>query len=246
MIETSHRVRLHPVEQLRPSLRPLFNAFGRLTRMRPLILIAAGLLTIDLAFLAIQIGVDATDYGFNGAYRLSLETEMGVAQFYGWVKAGAAAFLLYKAWRRFRSPTAGLWAGALTYLGADDALRFHEQLGTFLADEFGIGEVGPLRGQDVGELIAYALILVAAVAALLIAERRDQGRFPTMLTSVMVPVVGVFLFFAVVVDTVGGVLPHVLQIAVEDGGELISLTAIFLVSLIWSHQADDLADLARG
>jgi hypothetical protein len=246
MIETPQRVRLHPVEQLRPSLRALFAALGRLTGMKPLLLIGAGLVLIDLAFIAIQIGVDATDYGFNGAYRLSLETEMGVAQFYGWVKAGAAAFLLYKAWRRFHSPAAGLWAGALAYLGADDALRLHEKFGTFLAEEFGIGDFGSLRGQDVGELIAYTLILATAVTALLIAERRDRGSFPTMLTSVMVPVVGVFLFFAVVVDTVGGVLPHVLQIAVEDGGELLALSAIFLVAIIWTQQADELADLSRS
>jgi hypothetical protein len=246
MIETQHRLRLHPVEQLRPSLRPLFAAFGRLTIIKPLILIGAGLLAIDVAFIAIQIAVDATDYGFNGAYRLSLETEMGIAQFYGWVKAGAAAFLLFRTWRSFHSPTAGLWAGALTYLGADDALRFHEKFGTFLAEEFGIGEIGPLRGQDVGELVAYTLILAVAVTALLIAERRDRGRFPTMLTSVMVPVVGVFLFFAVVVDTVGGVLPHVLQIAIEDGGELMTLSVIFLITIIWSQQAEELADLSRS
>lgn len=244
MHNTMTPVRIHPVERLRPAWRSLAAALWRLFRRHPVALMGVALLTIDLAFIVIQVGVDATDYGFNGAYRLALETEAGVAQFYGWAKAGAAAFLLFGAWRRFSSPTAGLWAGALTYLGIDDALRIHEKLGTFFAETFGIGEVGPLRGQDVGELIAYGLILVAAVTALVVAEWRDRGPTPSVLTLIMVPAVGIFLFFAVVVDTVGGVLPEVLQIAVEDGGELVALTGLLLVSLIWSNQADELAELS--
>ena len=246
VIEAQQRIRLHPVERLRPSLKSLFPAIWRLIRRRPLVVVAGALVAIDLSFIAIQIAVDATDYGFNGAYRLSLETEMGVAQFYGWVKAGAAAFLMYQAWRRFYSPTAGLWAAALAYLGIDDALRFHERLGTFFAERLEIGEIGPLRGQDLGELMAYGLIMVIAVTALVVAERRDRGSFPSMLTMMMVPVVGVFLFFAVVVDTIGSVLPHVLQIAVEDGGELLVLSGIFLISVVWSSRADELADGSRG
>ena len=55
-----------------------------------------------------------------------------------------------------------------------------------------------------------------------------------------------FLFFAVVVDTIGGVLPHVLQIAVEDGGELLVLSGIFLISVVWSNQSNELADGSRA
>ena len=245
MIEVRERARLHPVERLRPSLKSLFLAVWRLVRRHPLATICAGLIAIDLAFIAIQIAVDATDYGFNGAYRLSLETEAGVAQFYGWVKAGAAAFLLYQAWRRYHSPVAGLWAAALTYIGIDDALRLHEKLGTFVAERYEIGEVGSLRGQDIGELIAYGLILTIAITTLAVAERRDQGKVPTMLTAIMIPTVGVFLVFAVVVDTIDRLLPHVLGIAVEDGGELLMLSVILLISVVWSHQADELAVESR-
>lgn len=61
----------------------------------------------------------------------------------------------------------------------------------------------------------------------------------------MVPAVVVFLFFAVVVDTIGTVLPHVLQIAVEDGGVLLALSGIFLVSVVWSNLPHELADDSR-
>ena len=241
MVALREQARLHPVERLRPSLKSLFLAMWRLLRRHPLVVIGAVLIAADLGFIAIQIAVDATDYGFKGAYRLSLETEMGVAQFYGWVKAGAAAFLLYRAWRRFSSPVAGMWAAALAYLGTDDALRLHEKLGAYFAERFEFGEIGPLeRGQDTGELLAYTLILAIALTALVVAERRDQGRFPSMLTAIMVPIVGAFLFFAVVIDSIH-VLPHVLHIAVEDGGELLMLSVIFLTSIMWLHQTDELA-----
>ncbi len=117
MIEARERVQLHPVERLRPSLKSVFPAIWRLIRRRPLIVITAVLIAIDSGFIAIQIAVDATDYGFNGAYRL---------------------------------------------------------------------------------------------------------------------------------DTIGSVLPHVLQIAVEDGGELLVLSGIFLISVVWSTQPNELADGSRG
>jgi hypothetical protein len=245
MIEVRTPIRLHPVERLRPPLRAAFAALWDLCRRRPLVAFIAAMLALDAAFIAIQIAVDATHYGFNGAYRLSLETEMGIAQFYGWAKAGAAAYFMWLAWRRFRSPTAALWAAALAYLGIDDALRLHERLGGYFADTFAIGEVGPLRGQDVGEVIAYLVILSAALAALLFAEHRDRGAFPTMLTMTMIPLVGGFVFFAVVLDTIGGsILPSILEIAVEDGGELIALTLLFAAAAVWSQQADEMAEAA--
>lgn len=33
-----------------------------------------------------------------------------------------------------------------------------------------------------------------------------------------------------------------LQIAVEDGGELLVLSGIFLISIVWSNQPNELAD----
>ncbi len=245
MIEVRTPIRLHPVERLRPPLRAVLAALWVVGRRRPLAVFLGAMLALDVAFIALQIAVDATDYGFNGAYRLSLETEMGVAQFYGWAKAGAAAYLMWLAWRRFRNPTTGLWAAALGYLGIDDALRLHERLGEYFAGTFAIGEVGPLRGQDVGEMIAYVLILIAALIALAAAERRDRGAFPTILTMTMVPLVGVFVFFAVVMDTIGGsILPSALDIAIEDGGELVVLTVLFATTAMWSQQADELAEEA--
>lgn len=245
MLQIRARNSLHPVELSRPALRSLATALVTLARRHPLALIIGAMLAIDVAFIAIQIAVDATDYGFNGAFRLSLETEMGVAQFYGWIKAGAGAYLLLIAWRRFRSPTSALWAAAMAYLGIDDALRLHERLGSYFAETFGLGEVGPLRGQDVGEALAYLVILSLAVAALVVAERQHDGPIPSMLTKVMLPVVAVFVFFAVVVDTLGGsVLPHVIAIAVEDGGELVMLTLMFAVAAIWSQEAEALAELS--
>jgi len=238
--------RLHPVERARPPLRSVAEAIRDLARRSPLRQIVLGFLALDLMFIAIQVLADVTDYGFRGAYRLSLETELGVAQSYGIVKTGAAVYLLVLAWRRFASPVAAMWAGALAYLAIDDALGVHESLGTAAVEGLGLRAIGPLRAQDLGELVAYVGIGVIAIGALAAAERRDRADFPTILTSVMVPLAACFVFFAVVMDTVGGsLLPSVLEIAVEDGGELVVLTAFFLFATVWSQQPEELAELSE-
>lgn len=245
MIEVRTPIRLHPVERWRPSLPAVFAALWDLGRRRPLAVVVVAMLALDLAFIVGQIAVDATDSGFDGDSRLTLDTAMGVAQYYGWAKAGAAAYLMWLAWRRFRSPTAALWAAAFAYLGVGEALRVHEGLGASFAATLAIGEIGPLQGQDVGEVIAHVVVLTVAAAALLVAERRDRGHFPTMLTMTMLPLVAVFLFFAVVVDMVGGsILPPLLQSAVEDGGEFVALTVLFAATAMWSQQAHELAEMS--
>lgn len=125
----------------------------QLARRHPLALAVGALLAVDWAFIGIQVAVDATDYEFTGAYRLSLETEQGVAQADGWVQAALASFLLFQAWRHYWSPAAGFWAAILAYLTFDDAFTLHEVAGRYLAETFAFGEIGPLRGEDVGEAI---------------------------------------------------------------------------------------------
>lgn len=246
MVQHLTATRLHPVERARPALESVLRALWNIASTRPLMTFATMLLAVDAVFIVIQVAVDVTDYGFNGAYRLSLETEAGIAQFYGWAKLGAAAYLLAGAARRFHSTTAALWAVALAYLGVDDALRVHEGLGSFFAETLNLSDVGPLRGQDLGELLAYALILAVAIAGLVVAEIRERGTIPSVLTMVMVPIVGVFVFFAVVVDTVGRVLPSVIEIAFEDGGELVAMTAMLVTAVVWSYRADELASTATA
>jgi len=220
-------------------VRRVWVGLWSLVRRYPFGLLFAGLLAIDWAFIGVQIAVEATDYGFNGAYRLSLETEQGVAQAYGWVKAALAAILLFQAWRRYRSPAAGFWAGALTYLALDDALEIHERVGGYLTDKLGLTEIGPLRGQDLGEALVYLAVMVVALVLFIVAERRDSSPAPTMLTLLMVPIVFSFLVFAVALDLGGFFVP----IAVEDGGELIALTALLATAAVWTRRADDLARL---
>lgn len=231
----------HPVERARPPYRELLAACWRIARRTPVSVVAGTLLAIDLAFALIQVAVIATDYGFNGAFRLSLETEFGIASIFGFTMLGTSAFLLLTAWRRFASAPAALWAAVLVYLAMDDAWTIHESLGSFFANRYGLEGILGLRAQDVGELMAYAMIGVITLAALVITERRAADPLPSTITRLMLALVGLLVFFAVVVDLVGGFLmPDLIGISVEDGGELVAMTFILVGAWIWTDRADEL------
>lgn len=82
--------------------------------------------------------------------------------------------------------------------------------------------------------------MVSALALFAVAERRDPWPVPTMLSRLMIPLSAVFLFFSVALDVYGRNLP----IAVEDGGEVLALTAFLVMAAIWTRRADDLARLS--
>lgn len=232
----------HPVERARPGMVRLLDATRLVAWRGPMRRLGGTLLAIDLAFALLQIAVVATDYGFRGAYRLSLETELGVAQVYGFAQIGTAAFLLVVAWRRFGSPQAALWAGVLVYVALDDAWTIHERLGAALVEWLDLGSILGLRSQDFGELLAYSIIGAVALAALVLSERRSMVPAPSVLTTLMIPVVGLLVFFAVVVDIAGNLfMPDLIGIAIEDGGELIAMTIILVATWVWTDRADELA-----
>lgn len=189
----------------------------------------AGLVAADVACIVIQVAVDATDYGFPGAFRLSLETEAGLAQAYGYLQMGAAAALLFAAWRRSRGPSVAFWAAAFGYLALDDAFTIHERAGRFLVDALSLSEVGPFRAQDVGEALVYLVVVAGGAALFAFAEWRDPHPRFTVLTRMMFPLAVTFAFFAVALD-----LPGMVPIAVEDGGELLAVTAVLVVAAAWT------------
>ena len=195
------------------------------------------LAVVDVAFIGLQVAADVTDYGFNGAYKLSLEYEHGIAQAFGWLQLGAAAVLLGLAWKRFAGSAAGFWAASLAYATFDDSLRIHENVGHYLDSLFGFGEVGGSRGHDVGEAIVYLVAIAVALGGFIRVETRARPQTPTMLSLLLLPIAVVFVFCAVVVDILGTSIP----IEVEDGGELLAASAVLVATIVWTLRTETLA-----
>jgi len=231
----------HPADDAYPSLRTTVTAVTRIVLRSPLTRLAAALLLLDFAFILIQIGAEATGYGFRGSFTLGLEKERGPAETYGYIMGLGVAVLLLVAWRRWRNPVACFWAGLYVLVVLDDALRLHERAGSLLAD-FGVIAVASMRSQDVGELTFYAFVGSLALTALLAAERRlPPGPTPSTLSRLMLLLAGLLMFFAVLVDAAANSLPY--DVALEDGGELVALTLALLVSLAWTRRPEMTAAL---
>jgi hypothetical protein len=197
------------------------------------------MLALDAAFALIEALVQATDYGFPGAYRMSLQTEGGLPEIFGYVKSGAVAVLLFTAWRRWHHGPAAVWAGIYLYLMFDDAFRLHERVGGRLASSLDLSLGDSLRPQDVGELGVYLAIGIVALAALAVAEHRYQAPAVTVLSRLMMTATALLALFGVVADM--ALQASAIAVVLEDGGELVALSLAVTIALVWTRHSEDLA-----
>ena len=221
------------------------RAMLRIALRRPLVVILALMVAADVAFALLEALVQATDYGFPGAYRLSLQTEGGLPELYGYAKGLAITLFLFGAWRRWRLHSAAVWAAAYLYLTLDDAFKIHERLGGVVARGLGEG-FGPagLRTQDFGELMVYLTFGATLLGALVLVERRRGGATTTMLTRLMLPLIALLAYFAVAIDIAFHDLP--MDVMIEDGGELVALSITAAACFIWTRRAAELGEELEG
>jgi hypothetical protein len=161
--------------------------------------------------------------------RFSLELERGFGEVFQYLKEYWAALLLLLLAVRHRAPLFAVWSGMFGYLLADDMFALHERLGEALAPRLGLVDTVTLRGRDVGEVLVAAavggLVLVAVAVAYARSNpmaRRASGRLLRLVVLLAVVGVGVDLLHQLVTP---GFWSTVLAV-VEDGGELLVMTAI--------------------
>ncbi|MEO0768208.1 MAG: hypothetical protein AAFY72_02050 [Cyanobacteria bacterium J06649_4] len=73
------------------------------------------------------------------------------------------------------SPLMGGWATIFLMLLADDRLRLHERLGKLFVQWFGLSARFNLRDIDFGEIAAYLILGVSALAILVFSVRREPN-----------------------------------------------------------------------
>lgn len=156
---------------------------------------------------------------------------------WGYVKAVSGDIALVWLWRRLRAAPVLLAAGCiLFFIAADDSLRFHEEIGGAIAWNLGFPAMWNLRGQDLGELIFWAIAGSALLAWLIIAFGRSAPQ-PRRIVWFLVPPLAFLVFFAAIFD---GIAPASRQWGwstrarylanwAESAGEQLSITAFVLV-----------------
>lgn len=225
---------------------PTRAAMPRLALSRPtdrFVLLLGALVLADLVFLAIHVaqetvpGVD--DIMFN------LSEDRSHAEFFNYIKCvwlGAA--MLGCTWLT-RSLRYLPWAVLFGYFLLDDAFGVHEKMGTALTDGLGLPDVLGLRGQDLGELLFFALAGLVVVGCLVLAWRGAPAHWRAVsrefaILIVALGVVGVgFDLVHAMADGVGLTGSAAVFGTLEDFGEMV------VVSLMAWRGFEALEDLRR-
>lgn len=150
----------------------------------------------------------------------------------------AAAYLLRLQEHLPRAPVLGAWALTLTVMVFDDLLRFHEDLGSWFATSLGLPTVAGLRPQDLGEVLAWG-VLVAPLGAALVAAflrsspvaRRTGLVVGAAVTVIVVFAVGLDLLAVALAADLGDRLYHWTSL-LEVVGELVG-AGLVLVTALW-------------
>jgi hypothetical protein len=185
------------------------------------------LLSADGLFVALHVLHLVTPF-FQDA-RFSIELERGFGETYQYVKAYWAALLLLLLGLGHRSALYLAWSLVLAFLLVDDAFMVHETLGARLGPALVLPGTVPLQGHHAAEALVLAAVALLAVALVGLASlRADPGarRVSRRLLGRMAVLAG----FGVGVDLVHAMIPHGAWHAVagivEDGGEMVVLSAI--------------------
>lgn len=163
----------------------------------------------------------------------SILLERSVPSFVGHGFAVAAAALLAVGHHRSGSPAMAAWTVVMLVAALDDALELHETLGREAVAWLGLTRLGPLKAQDIGELLAWAVMglavlpaLVSALTATLPLDRRVHGVFFPLFALLLVCGVVFDMAHSALGNGLGKVFGYL-----EDGGELAVLGAMAVAAL---------------
>ncbi|RVT86915.1 hypothetical protein DXV76_02160 [Rhodobacteraceae bacterium CCMM004] len=197
------------------------------------------------------LAVDAALIGLHGILGLTLPTvpdlfhiarETSLAEAVGYGKWAVSAILLALCALRGGGAVALAFAAVLTLMLADDGLQFHETLGHRLSRAAGLGELGAVDAQSLGEVIVLAAFGAALAPAILwsVWTAPPQGRWMALRLTGLI---AVFALFGGVFDALHAPFEdwrYGAGIAdlIEDGGEMAVASVITAhVVFLWRDGA---------
>lgn len=207
---------------------------GALRSSRALSWLVTWLFTVDLFFIVLYVVVRAmrmahSSPGFLGAREWRITEERGYPEIFNYLQTLLVVAGNIRLARLTRQLVYVTLAVVFTVVVLDDALGLHEWGGEQLVRLFSIERTPWLRAQDIGEVLAWGIIGLI-VAPLVLAGLRRSSREHTACGIALLLPFAALVVFAVGVDQLYARLHHisrwvgVIVDAVEDGGELLSIT----------------------
>lgn len=187
------------------------------------------LLAGDLALMALHVFNHFAPGEKNLMLAITVDASYGEA--YQYLKELWAALLLALLALRTRQPVYLLWSALFLYLLADDALRFHEQAGLWIAARFELGDAFGLRADDLGEL-GFLGGLAGIIALAFITTSSRSSPDAAEASKTFLALLGLIAFFAVAVDMLHSLLRDTGLLGsfigmIEDGGEMLAVSLAF-------------------
>ena len=180
---------------------------------------------------------------------LSVRVDGGIPEGYQYFKEVALAIMMVRLYRVTGSRVFLAWSALFAFLFVDDAFRFHERMGVWLAGLPGIGALAAaidVRAVDIAELVSVAPILGLILLTIVVQYWRERPPIKRSV-SVLVMLFVTLLFFGGVMDIIDRVavtraagLVQILSL-IEDGGEMLTMSAMFAYSaaLLWRFGRGD-------
>jgi hypothetical protein len=192
---------------------------------------------VDAAMLAWHVahgdggGAEATRWLATSHW--SVERDRGIPEEWGYVKLLIASGCLVLVGRRLRAPVVHAWAAVFFIVFLDDWMMVHERGGRILLRLIGSpAEIAGVRAQDVGELVVWAGLAALPLLAVLFLHLRSDARARQVSLALGV-LMAALVFFGVVLDQVHSFFfDGVASLgATEDGGELLTISAVAALSV---------------
>lgn len=221
--------------------RRLSHLIGILRDHRDLRILVVGLLLVDAIFIGLYAVTRACralefDPGPLGGVPMRITTDGGYPELFNYGKTLLVAVLAGRLAVFTRQPIHAALAAVYGMILVDDAFTLHEDGGEALVGAWGLGPVGGLRAQDLGELVIWALLGTSAAVLLAWAIRRSHGVQLELGALQLLPLAALVLF-GVGVDALYGLAKDAFTGAglvlacVEDGGEMVAITAACALAL---------------
>lgn len=200
------------------------------------------LLLLDLVIIWLHIRYGLAVFSGKQTPFLKISVDGSLGELFGYAKFLLAACLCLAVSRRPGNAIFLALGAVLLVMLLDDTLRLHERLGDALEHGLGLSAALGLRGQDFGELLYGFAVGVPTVVFTVMAWQRTKTAYRQD-AAITIGLIGVFLFFAVVVDVVHSFVSSArpgwsAELGlIEDGGELLVLSLLVaFVFHVWNSR----------
>lgn len=163
----------------------------------------------------------------------NLSVDNGLAEFFQYAKALFAAGMTgVVAWRTRETIYLG-WCLLFAYIFVDDAFMLHERGGRAFVNWFGIESAFRLRAQDFGEAIVFGLAGIVCFGVIGLACL-SASRIARLRSLVLAVLIGGLVGAGVALDFLGIRLSSAFLGGAEDFAEMLILSAIASVALVFA------------